>query len=421
MIIAAAAFLAVFASAPAVGDPLAGADYAAIIPPMLTVKITGDAAPRDFFIPHLVREVEKNTLVKSGGGFSVDHSRIIAPRYIRRGHTATALVSVLSWGRGYRSTVGYSAVRIENIAVEDFGRCSRLYVSNSPELLTQTGVLLEGGIGLHEAVRYLVHHKNGSGRPLTLVMLAENRSGESGSLQLVEGPFETDILESPPGHRASLAFTRNLMGRRGFIIDLPPGETAIHRYEVRPDEIISGIGEMRLLDGDDIRFVIKTLDPMRYVTAWVPPIGDFKSSRGHGIYGEPYIHIEEEFELGGRWKFINIGDSPMKSINGDHTPLKGNYGVTYTLEIDLVNPFPQEEKAELCFSPSAGPSRGVILVDGELVKTNLVKPHDHLVISEFEVGPGARRTVNVEIIPESGSYYPVRLVFRSRNIQSASR
>ncbi len=399
----------------------AATEYAGTTPALLSIKITGNRVPLDFYIPQLIMKVENNIRTKPGGRFYVDRTRIIAPDYITRGHTSTALVSVLTWGRNYRSARSYTAVRIENVVIEDFGRCSRLYVSNNPELLTETGLLLEGKIDAQESVRYLIHHKNGVGRPLELVMLAENKADETAVLHIVEGTFETDILESPPGHRTAHSFARNLLDNRGSILELPPGETAIHQYELAPEEIISGVGDMRLLSGDNITFKIKVLDPMRYVTAWARPIGEFDSSRGHGVYGPPYILIKDKFELGGRWKFINIGDNPLRSLNGDHSPLKGNYGVTYRLEVSLDNPFPRTERVELHFNPSAGPARGVIIVDGTLVKTNLVKPPDSIVIGEFDVSPKGHRTVNVEITPESGSYYPVRLVFRTAGIQSASR
>ncbi|HOO55758.1 MAG TPA: hypothetical protein PLN69_02975 [bacterium] len=386
------------------------------VPGMLSVSVTGGNVSRDLFVPLAVKEIRKNASVRNGAKLEIK-KRIIAPDYVPAGRSDGILAWVTIKGSGFKTVAGPVLVRINNLEANDLGEADRLYVSNSPELLTCGGILLDGAMRKRESVRYLLHHKNGIEENMNLIFNIANTGNIKAKLVLVEGDPSKGESEMIVGHLPAVEFMKNSRDSVGRIIELEPGSrTAIHRIKLRAGEIISGVGELHMIDGEQVEFEIKALEPSVTEVTRKNNIGNSNSIRGHGVFGKPVVEIEEEFVIGGRWKFIGIGDDPLENLDDGNTALKGNYGVTYHIRVAVINDSGRAEKAQLHFSPVSGPARGTLIVDGELFKLGVCKPPRTRKVKAFWVGPYEKKMIDVMIMPESGSFYPVRLVFMARKI-----
>jgi len=293
----------------------------------------------------------------------------------------------------------------------------KLFVSNSPENITDTGTLFTGGVARHETARYLLHHKNGTRVPLNFVFKLSNPGDKPASVLVIEGEPETGLKEMNVGHGAASDFLTKSINGLGRIVEIQPNsEYAIHNIRLTPEEVVSGIGEVYLLDGDriDLEFKAATTTPSGAANG--SKTGKSEARRGHGVFGPPFVEIEDRFEVGGRWKFIGIGDPPIKNLVSGDMDLMGNYGVTHRVKVVVHNPSDKEEKVEVHFSPVSGPARGTLVVDGEIVRLGVIKPPRTEKIKAMLMKPHEERPVEIEMIPESGSFYPIRIVFMARKI-----
>jgi len=68
------------------------------------------------------------------------------------------------------------------------------------------------------------------------------------------------------------------------------------------------------------------------------------------------------------------------------------------------------------FAPHGGPARGVFLINGELIETELLNPNSRNSLGEiysFEVVK--EKELDIITFPEPGSFYPVSLIFKEIN------
>jgi len=413
MVLFAFSFTARISAQAPVAPPAEPAGY---VPFILKIQITGKKSPKDFFVPLARRELNRRIRLKKGAGYFI-YGKILTPKSIKAGGTGAMLMRLKITGPGYRMVKQAVIVIVENLITEDVTSAASLLVSNSPETINEPGILLSGTIDRRDGARYLIHHKNGTGRKLNFMFNLFNAADTPAKVLLLESGLEQSTQEMTAGHKAALQFIQNTDSNRGYIIDMPPAsEYVINKNELDRKITISGMGEIHVLDGEGVAFAIKASYSNNSDGNGLREIGQFTSRRGHGFYGAPRVDIEDRFVIGGRWKFIGIGDKPLESPYDGHTELRGNYGVTYRIKVWIVNPTDNPEKAQLNFAPVSGPAVGTMKVDGELLKIGMQRPPDTFKVKEFLLKPKEERPVYIEMIPESGSFYPVRLVFMARKI-----
>ncbi len=381
--------------------------------PFVTVMLTGDRIARSALTDLITREVLATARPRSGAGFKIRPFK--APRFLNRGETRYLIVPVRFYGPGYAVTTRYSIVTLENVVVEDFPESVRLYVSNNPETLVKTGRLLDGEVRSLESVRYISHHKNLTGAPINYFVTAYNNADTAALMQVTQGYPCKNNEEMEPGHRTARQFAANAAAGLSRIITIPPGGSRIIESErLVNGEVVSSLGELRLLAGEYISFQIKVAPEKGKANPDM--IGFANEVRGHGTFGKPFVDIADTFTVGGRWRFIGVGDKPLIGLTDPSAVLKGNYGVTYRIAETVENPHPAPEKVEIHFAATAGPAIATVTIDGKPYNVPISRPPNTTKVEEIVMQPGETRVVRVEIIPESGSFYPVRIVFKSRKI-----
>ena len=71
------------------------------------------------------------------------------------------------------------------VTIEDLSK-DRLIVSNSPELITSSGIVFDTLLQ-NESARLLYHHKNGVEKPLYVKIMIHNHSEEETSVSIQKG------------------------------------------------------------------------------------------------------------------------------------------------------------------------------------------------------------------------------------------
>jgi hypothetical protein len=384
-------------------------------PAMVTVQITGERIDESIFLPVAQSMIRENMRLESGAQYfiSIKDKKYVDPP--RPGGTGIFTVPVKIWGPGLRTVRQDVAVRLENLRVEGFGVPDRIYVSNSPESLTHSGELLNGDLAHGSATRFIIHHLNATRRPLNFVFFVENKNSSPALMRVVGDMLGVWNKELQSGHDATERFMKAHRDGVGYLLEVPPGgSVTLKKFAFKPGQIVSGLCEVQILRGHDVEFSVRVLEQHQPDQARHEAIGDFYSNRAHGHYSAPFISVNEEYVIGQRWKFLSIGHDALPPTIPNSPPLHGNYGVTYDINLNVVNPNGHRETVDITFAPAGGAAMGTFFINDLFKQTGIVKPPDKVTLYSFIVEPGTSQQVRLQTIPQSGSYYPVRLIVGSR-------
>jgi len=180
--------------------------------------------------------------------------------------------------------------------------------------------------------------------------------------------------------------------------------------DLPPQTIVSGLGQIGLLDADRINLQVTARlesEPEPPVVSYVP---DFDTIHQRGAFIRPQIGRTARHSVGGPVAALVLGaDADLLREGQTRVPLNGNYGVVYRLDADLHNPTPEPVAVALVMHALGGQARGTFLVGDLIVESPVVQPNAPQVLTTLRLGAQTRRTVRIETMPESGSNYPVRL------------
>lgn len=305
-----------------------------------------------------------------------------------------------------------------------------LWYSNSPESVYQVGPLFSSFLKREKPVRLLYHHVDMSSQPMILRVEAINDSDVPAKVMVIPGDTKPDLNPVRAGLTAAFEYLSLWQFNSGDVIQLPPHSTfpiSIHR--VIPKETVSGLCTLRLLEGpDELQVRTDALPGFELQGTWYDAsfsstpwretgthaINDYDralSEPSLHIYPNPYKEERMEYQVGGRFGFLLIGQKPISGE--DHTNnLDGNFGVIYKIKANMSNPSGQPTDVELVFEASAGYMGGLFFVDGKLSRTHLLGPKSEERIARFHLDAGASRTVDIVTLPVSGGSYPATLFLR---------
>lgn len=305
-----------------------------------------------------------------------------------------------------------------------------LWYSNDPESVTHPGPLFSSVLMQNRPVRMLYHHLNASSQPMFLRLQAINDSPETARLVIIPGDAKPDHNPVRAGLRAADQFVREWMYGSGEVVSIPPHCTIpISLRRLGPGETLSGLCSLRLVSGPpDIQVRTDAWPPFPIDRQWEPalrtstpwrevgahPINEFDrapSQPSDRIYPSPYREEGVAYQVGGRYGFVRIGQSPIAQQDNSQR-LDGNFGVIYRVKAELRNPTRFTTDVELVLEASAGYVGGLFIVNGNYLLTPLLMPKQESRIARYRLAPGAIRTVDITTLPISGGSYPVTLTFR---------
>ncbi len=283
-------------------------------------------------------------------------------------------------------------------------------VSNDPERVRVSRVLMRDILAAGEAVRVLWHHLNEAPQPLWFGLRLYNPTAEPATVFLsdaVAGPVADELYA---GHVACREYLRALRRGAGVLLRLRP-RSRVELCSIRagPGATVSGLATLQLVDS--ARLVVEVVAHSDRPPAAAYQISAHeKFSRTTPFRFGGQIVLRGSYTVGKPWLFLPVGKAPRRNRHG--RMLHGNYGVLYRVELELRNPTPEPARVELAMRASGGAARGSFLVDGELDETGVLPPGAEAVVTSWLLPAGASRNVTVTTIPQAGSNYPIHLVVR---------
>lgn len=345
------------------------------------------------------------------------------------GEARTYVVSVKATAPEAYEVTGKVNVLVRNVPVKRQAD-SELWYSNNPEIVKRSQPLFSATLKRETSSRLLYHHINGSTYPLFLRVQAVNESDVPAKVVVMPGDSRPDRNPVLAGLIAADQYFRAWVAGSGEVVTIPPRSTLpISLRRLGPNETASGLCGLRLLSGPESLLIrtdswppfnldrrwagaITSSTPWREVGC--PPINEFDAAPytiSEHVYPNPQKTEQVRYEVGGRYGFVRIGQSAIERQD-QNSRLDGNFGVIYNIKGSVQNPTDAPTDVEVVFEASAGYSGGLFVVDGNMIRTDLLQPKGESQLIRFRVEPGATRSLNIWTIPLSGSSYPATITIR---------
>jgi hypothetical protein len=325
---------------------------------------------------------------------------------------------------------GQVTVTVRNQAIRNQPE-TVLWYCNDPEKVFNPGPLFSARLLTDQPARLLYHHMNAGRNVMFIKVQAVNASDQPARVLLIPGDGRPDRNPVLVGLVAADQFVRNWVRFSGEILEIPPRSALpISIRRVHPGQTMSGLAYLRLLEGGPADLTIRTdaLPPFTTDGRWSAALASATPWREVGmrrlseyepapasptehVYPNPFRDEEFNYEVGGRYGFLRIGQRPIpRKYEGK--PLDGNFGVVYNIRANAVNPTDVPVEVEVVFEASAGYSGALFFVNGEYKRTPLLQPKAEHQIARFRLAPSESRSLRITTVPLSGSSYPATLTMR---------
>lgn len=378
-----------------------------------SIRVTGDPASSAFVKEQAVAAAAALTQARTGAQIVVTPDDVQFSRPLAQDDVATVDVPVLIQGEQYFSVEGTTHVRVENIAAPKITPDS-LTVSDYPERLTENGVLFASDLKRTQPTRFLYFHYNPAGEPdRRIVLRAQNLSSEPAIVQFISGAGGPDPNEMLAGHAATAEFLKRLVQNEGRVIVVPGGGTLnLVEQPLPAKNVVCNLLQLRVLNGSTVHLTLFAQN------ASSPPDESLASTEllagGHpharGIYPIPEFHYSTLWNTTDEFLELSIGHIPLPNLMEGQT-LSGDYGVLQSFVIKVQNPTKQPQSIAIYENPRGGRATGTYLIDGVLIQSHQVPPFSRYKVRQYTVPALGFVRVTIETIPDSGSSYPLRLIF----------
>ncbi len=289
-----------------------------------------------------------------------------------------------------------------------------LFLSNHPEKIFDEGLLYQRRASAAN-FRIMWHHRNDpEGPDRYLITQLTNPGPTARKMRMLWSSYGPSPDEIHVGHTAALTFAVDGMGGNSEIITLPPnGSRTIEIRRVKAGQTMSGLVYLCDVSGASAPLEFSVFSSNGDGPLSNEPVVSRDPGRtASGVFPAQVV-TEETHTLGGPFTYVAYGGEPYVTDIGGEQPSYGNFGTYYRTRLMLHNPFESPRQAQLAFQSGGGAARGVLLVDGTLYDLPMGRPGDGVPVTTFDLAPGEVRQVDIELMPQAGSNYPIRLLVRS--------
>lgn len=293
--------------------------------------------------------------------------------------------------------------------------------SNSPETVYREGIVYrETSAG---ATRFMLHHRNSTGRKVKMYVVATNPHATAASLTTeYVGMGGPSIYPNVTGRVSVENYYESLQSTNAYkTVWIQPGAsrvilTELSAVSLLDQQVVSLYADV--YSNSQLRYDIILLeegkDPVHKL-----PFLQLQASDGihnRGTYHDSTRIIESEELLGTSPTRLAIGDKTSDpnltgydGITGYETSNAGNFGVLYQIKLNRVAP-----RTLIAFNPRGGKYTGSIMVNGNIVGApntgGVYPPNDASVLYRtgdyeqsveiwFTAAPGSSLPVNLLIMP----------------------
>lgn len=378
-----------------------------------SIRITGDPASAAFVKEAAVAAARDLAQARPGAQIIATPDEVAFSRALSQDDVAVVDVPVLIQGEQYFSAEGTTHVRVENMAAPKITPDS-LTVSDYPERLTENGVLFASDLKRTQPTRFLYFHYNPPGEPdRRIVLRAQNLSSEPAIVQFISGAGGPDPNEMLAGHTATYEFLKRLVQNEGRVIVIP-GNGTINLVEqpLPAKDVVCNLLQLRVLSGSTVHLTLfaqnASSSPDESLASTELLGGGHPHARG--IYPIPEFHYSTLWNTTDQYLELQIGHIPLPNLMSGQT-LAGDYGVLQSFVIKVQNPTNAPQSIAIYENPRGGRATGTFLIDGVLIQSHQVPAFSRYKVRQYTVPALGFVRVTIETIPDSGSSYPLRLIF----------
>ena len=400
--------------------------YAAKLPKTLDVEVTGAPAVGSTVSGAVEGAINTRLSGMPGVKWKIASFRSSS---LESGRTLAVPVRVQAEAPSAYPVSSVVTVKVKNVPLPRLADQS-LWYSNDPETVRRPGSLFAASVKKGAAARLLYHHMNGTPDTLFLRVQAINESDVPARVALTPGDGTPDRNPVKAGLDAAGQYLKGYVTGSADIVTIPPhGSMPICLRRLSQNETASGLCSIRLVDGPDSLLVrTDAFPPFQLDERWTAAIFSATPWREVGanamtdydrapmetslhIYPEPYKTETVDYEVGGRFGFVRLGQRPIQreDLGGG---LDGNFGVLYTIKAKLENPTNVATNVELVFEASAGYAGGLFVVNGRTVTIPQLSPKTEGQVMQVRLAPGQVSNFDILTLPLSGSAYPATLTIR---------
>lgn len=285
-------------------------------------------------------------------------------------------------------------------------------LSDHPEKVERVGGLFFGGLTLLRPLTFQYYHLGKlKGPSPNLTFYIHNPGSEGAQVHLRQGIGKPSLDYFSSGHTNNVEWFRAQEQNLGRFLTVPAGETVeIFQQDLRPEYVVSGTLGLTQTEGRPLQFAFVARKSLEETVSLNNLLKD-DDVHSRGFYPVAVQKIRRTYRLGGEPIQVAVGAVRQQTFSGVRE-LRGDYGVTYSLDLELRNDTAQAAQVELIFNPRGGPATGTFLLDGRLVEIGVTKAFEEKPIAEFGLEAGESKKIKLETIPEGASNYPVRIVIR---------
>lgn len=288
-----------------------------------------------------------------------------------------------------------------------------LALSNHPERILSDGILFQRLVE-GTPFRFMWHHRNDPDGPERyLVLQLTNPTSQSRRMRVLWSSYGPSPDEIHVGHTAALDYSVAAVQGAGEEWTLPPNSTrTIEVRRVKPGQTMSGMAYLSDLSGESAPVEVKVLATSSEVLPTTLAVRQDRGRTASGVFPAA-IETTETHIVGGPFTYVEYGREPFVNDVAEGHPSYGNFGTIYRTRLMLKNPSDRLRDVTIGFAAAGGAARGVLTIDGDLFDLPMGPTGSGLPVKVVQMGPGEVRQVDVELFPQAGSNYPVRLVVQS--------
>ncbi len=407
--------------------------YAAKFPQSFNVRVQGNPATAE-----MVKAAAEGPLWTQLQAATPGHTVTVqmpSTKALKPGEQTTVQARVMIESPDCFPAEGVATVRVINWDRQT-PRETELWYSNNPENVRAAQTLFTAHLEPLKPVRLVAHHLNQTSWPMQIRAVLANTTTQPATVFVRTGDADPHSNPTFAGYLAGKEFTEGWSRNEGSIIEIPPGTAApIILRRLAPGETMSVLGTLEMITGDSSGLHLRVESLHREVRQkewpdegtsarpWLrcKPLalselgGEWTAKPSPHIYA-PAVKVEtHKYDAAKRFLFIRIGDDAISSTTNDDL-LLGNFGVQYSMTVELENTLSTAAKLETVFEASAGYSGALFWVNGRLVDGRLMQAKAELPLWKGELPPGGKVVLRIETIPLSGAHYPATITVRPQGI-----